>query len=81
MRNLRVGEIGGCGMNCKECYWCALNHSLSDKFICCNEKSRNYNEIFPKEEREIKGCEDGEIKQAVDYRNMTAWGFASRYYM
>lgn len=68
-------------MNCKDCYWCNLNHALSDKVVCCNEKSSNYNQIFPKEEMDIMGCEDGETKQAVDYRNMTSWEFASRYYM
>lgn len=68
-------------MKCSECYWCALNHALSDKVVCCNEKSSNYNQLFPKEEREIMGCDEGETKQAVDYRNMTAWEFASKYYM
>lgn len=68
-------------MKCSECYWCTLNHALSDKVVCCNEKSSNYNQLFPKEQIEIKGCDDGETKQAVDYRNMTAWEFASKYYM
>lgn len=42
-------------MNCKDCYWCALNHALSDKVVCCNEKSCNYNQLFSKEEREVRG--------------------------
>lgn len=68
-------------MKCNECYWCTLNHALSNEKVCCNEKSENYNKLFPKEEAENRGCELGETKIAVDYRNMTAWEFASRYYM
>ena len=62
-------------------YFKPHNHALSDKGVCCNEKSSNYNQIFPKEEMDIMGCDEGETKQAVDYRNMTAWEFASKYYM
>lgn len=68
-------------MKCSECYWCALNHALSDEVVCCNKKSSNYNQLFSTEEIEIKGCDKGETKQAVDYRTMTAWEFASKYYM
>ena len=68
-------------MKCSECYWCTLNHKLSDEKVCCNQESKNYNKIFTKEETETMNCEDAETKQAVDYRNMTPWEFASRYYM
>lgn len=68
-------------MKCSECYWCSLNHALSDYKVCCNQESKNYNKIFAKEETETMDCEDAETKRAVDYRSMTAWEFASRYYM
>ena len=68
-------------MKLSECYWCTLSHAISDEAICCNEKSENYNKPFSKQERDIRGCENGETKQAVDYQNMTAWEIASRYYM
>lgn len=68
-------------MKCSECYWCELNHPLSNEKICCNQESENYNMLFPKEEANDRGCEHGESREAVDYRNMTAWEFASKYYM
>lgn len=68
-------------MKCSDCYWCKLCHALSNEKVCCNSESENYNKIFPKEEAENMGCEAGETRQAVDYRNMTAWEFASKYYM
>lgn len=67
-------------MDCKGCYWCESNNALGEEKVCCNEKSMNYNQVFTKERLEKSGCEYGETKQAVDYRNMTAWEFASRYY-
>jgi len=68
-------------MKCSECYWCALNYALSDKVVCCNEKSKNYNQIFSKQERKIRGCDEGQIRREVDYKNITALEFASKYYM
>lgn len=68
-------------MNCNDCYWCVLNHTPSNTFVCCNEKSNSYNQIFQKEDIKTKSCNNGETRQAVDYRNMTAWQFASKYYM
>lgn len=68
-------------MKCSECYWCALNKLIGNEMVCCNQESENYNKIFTKEETETMECEDAETKQAVDYRNMTPWQFASRYYM
>lgn len=68
-------------MKCNECYWCALDSALSNERVCCNQESKNYNKIFTEEETETMDCEDAETKQAVDYRNMTPWEFASRYYM
>jgi len=68
-------------MKCNECYWCALNSSFDNKRVCCKQDSENYNKIFTKEETEVTECKDAETKQAVDYKNMTPWEFASRYYM
>lgn len=68
-------------MKCKDCYWCKSNNALSGEKICCNEKSNFYNQTFLKEKIEEFSCEYAETKIAVDYRNMTAWEFASRYYM
>ena len=68
-------------MTCKECYWCKQETALSQKRVCCNENSENYNEVFPEDEAETSSCEYAETKQAVDYREMTAWQFAARYYM
>lgn len=50
-------------MKCAECYWCSLNHALSDEVVCCNEKSEYYNQIFKKPEREVRGCYDGQTKK------------------
>jgi len=68
-------------MKCKECYWCTLNHALSDEYVCCNKESDNYNKLFTEQEIETMDCDDAETEQAVDYRNMTPWNFASKYYM
>lgn len=68
-------------MKCSECYWCKLNHALSDKKVCNNQKSENYNIVFPKEEAENRGCDHGETRDAVEYRTMTPWEFASKHYM
>lgn len=68
-------------MDCRDCYWCKLNNALSEEKVCCNEKSPHYNQKILKEKLDGNGCEFGETKQAVAYRNMTAWEFASRYYM
>lgn len=68
-------------MGCKDCYWCTLNKPTGNEMVCCNQESKNYNKIFTKEEVETMECEDAETKQAVDYRNMTPWQFASKYYM
>lgn len=37
--------------------------------------------VFTNEVAEQMECEDAETQQAVDYRNMTPWQFASKYYM
>lgn len=68
-------------ITCSECYWCSLSHALSDQKVCCNNESEHYNQEFPKGEASKRGCNVGETQQAVDYRNMTAWQFASKYYM
>ncbi|KAI4445303.1 hypothetical protein C823_007810 [Eubacterium plexicaudatum ASF492] len=68
-------------MNCRDCYWSKTNNILTDEEICCNENSSYYNQIISTEKVEQNGCENGETKQTVDYKNMTAWEFASRYYM
>ena len=68
-------------MNCNECYWSTLEHVLSDKKVCCKRESKNYNKIFTNEEIKTMDCEDAETKREVDYKNMTPWEFASRYYM
>lgn len=68
-------------MKCSECYWCVLNKATSDEMICCNQESDNYNKIFTQEETEISECEDAETEREVDYKNMNAWQFASKWYM
>lgn len=68
-------------MKCNECYWCTLNHALSNERVCCNQESKNYNKIFTKEETENIECEDAETERAIDYQKMTPWQFASKYYM
>lgn len=65
-------------MNCSECYWCNANLK---KMTCGNPESENYNKSFSKDKIENMGCNAGETKKAVDYKNMTAWEFASKYYM
>lgn len=66
---------------CNECYWSRRVSATSEEQVCCNENSEHYNEVFPKEESMERGCEEGETRKAIDYRNMTAWQFASKYYM
>lgn len=68
-------------MSCKECYWCKQEIPLGSERVCCNKNSENYNKIFPEEEASERNCELAETKQAVDYREMTAWEFAVKYYM
>lgn len=68
-------------MKCSECYWCVLNKPTSDEKVCCNQESANYNKIFTQGETEIMECEDAETERAVDYKNMNAWQFASKWYM
>lgn len=68
-------------MNCADCYWGKSNNALNSEKICCNEKSPNYNQVFSTENAEKNGCKYAETGQAVDYRNMTAWEFALKYYM
>lgn len=68
-------------LNCSDCGWCHLIHATSDEKVCCNDRSEKYNETSSKEEASERGCEEGETRQAIDYHNMTAWEFASKYYM
>ena len=68
-------------MKCNECYWYASNKPLNDEKVCCNKESENYNKIFTEAETANMECEDAESEEAVDYKNMTPWEFASKYYM
>lgn len=68
-------------MNCCECYYSKLNHGLSKEKICCNQESSNYNRIFQEYECVNCGCDKGVSTEEFDYKNMTAWQFASKYYM
>lgn len=68
-------------MRCDECFWCTANTAIGSEFVCCSEKSEHYNKIMTKEEKSKTGCEFGETRQAVDYRTMNPWQFASKYYM
>ena len=68
-------------MSCIDCYWSALNSGTSSDRVCCNKESEHYNEVISKEDAKKSGCDAGESEQAVDYRNLTAWDFAVKYYM
>lgn len=68
-------------MTCSECIWCALNSPARPDRICCNVKSPNYNQTIPALLTDEMGCDAGESKREHDYRNMTPWQFASKYYM
>jgi len=67
-------------MMCADCYWAILNSAVSIDMVCCNAESPNYNNIFKKEDATKFGCDCGESQEAVDYRTMNAWEFASKYY-
>ena len=69
-------------MNCNECCWCKYNNAneKDENKVCCNRDSENYNKIFTEEEAENMTCELAETQRAVDYRQMTPWQFASKYY-
>lgn len=68
-------------MECAECYWSAPNTATGSGRVCCNKDSPRYNEVIPKDETARTGCGQGESEQAVDYRTMTPWQFACKYYM
>ena len=68
-------------MKCNECYWCTSNKPLNDERVCCNKESENYNKIFTEVEPTTMECEDAESEEAVDYKHMTPWNFALKYYM
>lgn len=58
-------------MKCKDCYWCTLNHALSDEYVCCNQKSENYNKIFTKQQIETVECEYAEEEIENLYSRLT----------
>lgn len=68
-------------MKCSECCWCTKSETTNTEIVCSNKESENYNKVFTNEVAEQMECEDAETQQAVDYRNMTPWQFASKYYM
>lgn len=68
-------------MRCEECYWCCLNTATGSDRVCCNKDSQHYNEILSKEQIKESACEQAETEQAVDYRILNPWQFASKYYM
>lgn len=68
-------------MRCHECCWSALNAATGTDRVCCNRLSTNYNRIISADAAAREGCEHGETRQAVDYRTMTPWEFACKYYM
>lgn len=68
-------------MTCEECYWCQPEAALGESMVCCNKDSEFYLKVFPKEEVTKRGCDLAETQQAVDYRELTPWQFASKYYM
>lgn len=57
------------GIKCNECV-----HNVGE---CKNEDSENYGKPTDK----MGDCDDCETRRAYDYRTMTAWEFASKYYM
>ena len=69
-------------MNCADCFWIrrAFNAAAKKEMVCCNEKSENFNKLFAKDALKEAGCDCGESQIAGDYRTMTAWDFASKYY-
>lgn len=68
-------------MNCLNCGHCVLNKTNSTDKVCCNTKSENYNKVFTEEELLKNSCEHFETREAIDYKEMNAWQFASKYYM
>lgn len=67
-------------MRCCDCYWAMLNFAGSTDRVCCNKKSENYNKVFSEEELKKSGCGCGESEVAIDYRTLTPWEFAKKYY-
>lgn len=67
-------------MKCSECYWCTLNSPTGSDVVCCNRASENYNKVFSEKVSQETECEDAESERAVDYRELTPWQFASKYY-
>ena len=67
-------------MKCTECGWHTLNTALKTDRVCCNQESEKYNQIMTEDEFKTKSCDNGESQEAIDYHNMSPWGFASKYY-
>lgn len=60
-------------MHCSDCYWCVLNHALSNEKVCCNDKSENYNILFPKEESTKRGCSLCAVREEVYNNGLNPW--------
>ena len=73
----RCWKDGKIIMRCKECYWC---NNLGTYKVWRNKESKNNNTVLKKEDTENLECKDAESVVAVDYRNMTPWEFAVKYY-
>lgn len=68
-------------MDCIECYWSAPDTAAGTGRVCRNRDSGRYGKTIPAADAGRAGCEKGETEQAVDYRTMTPWQFACKYYM
>jgi len=69
------------GMKCKECFWCALNTAIGRDHVCCNKESKHYNSLLTESQINQDACDSAETEQAHDYKTLTPWQFASKYYM
>ena len=69
------------GVTCIDCHWCASNDATGNTMCCCNRKSENYNQLFSEEEAKIREFDCAETEREYDYHSLTAWQFASKYYM
>lgn len=63
-------------MECNECGHYSLNCLISKEKICCNFKSPNYDKFVSEDSK----CDFAESVEAVDYRELNAFAFASKYY-
>ena len=68
-------------MSCLDCRSCANNNiAVNTDKVCCEPMSPRYNKVVTAEMASRLSCPLEETQQAYDWRNMSPWDFANKYY-